>query len=73
MTEQQKTYEEAVTSLYEHGPGGICEECGHFAIRHDDTACHFPRNELNPPKPPCECKGMLWYGHRVKISDVTRP
>jgi hypothetical protein len=69
------TYEQAVASLQASGPGSICEECGHFAMRHGtpawegDLACHFPR----PVDNPCFCKGMLWHGHRIPMAGDAGP
>lgn len=62
------TRSEAIQSLADTGPGGICAECGHFAMRHWLGACHFPR----PADNPCVCGGMLWQGHRVEIEDVVK-
>jgi hypothetical protein len=42
-----------------YGPGAICDDCGHFAERHDPQGCHFPR-----PDAACCCAGMLWLGTR---------
>lgn len=36
--------------------GGTCETCGHFAGRHNETGCQFPRPAANP----CTCKVMRW-------------
>lgn len=41
-------------------PGGTCDDCGHFALRHNENGCDFPRKE----KPPCQCEGFLWNGNR---------
>jgi hypothetical protein len=43
-----------------YGPGALCEECGHFACRHNPEGCQFPR----PADDPCRCSGMLWHGVR---------
>jgi hypothetical protein len=58
----------AIADLRDAGPGGICEECGHFACRHQDSQCLFPR-ENNP----CECQGMLWQGVRLDMDQHTGP
>jgi hypothetical protein len=39
--------------------GGFCETCGHFAARHDEKRCHFPRPA---DKDPCDCPSMRWLG-----------
>lgn len=36
-----------------YGPGAICEECGHFAGRHDPDGCPGVLRD-------CACRGMLW-------------
>lgn len=41
-------------------PGSICDECGHFALRHNQDGCHFPRKK----GPPCDCQGFSWLGNR---------
>jgi hypothetical protein len=41
-------------------PGGLCDTCGHFALRHDERGCNFPR----PKEHPCECKVFAWQGSR---------
>lgn len=56
-------------SLHDTGPGGICEDCGHFACRHDGAECHFPR----PADNPCTCGGMLWQGRRLEMNAQTGP
>lgn len=43
--------------LHPYGPGAFCDECGHFAARHDPNGCSWPDH-------PCPCKGMLWGGYR---------
>lgn len=43
-----------------YGPGAICDDCGHFACRHGENGCAFPR----PADNPCRCAGMLWLGTR---------
>lgn len=43
-----------------YGPGAICDDCGHFAERHNPEGCHFPR----PADNPCRCAGMLWLDVR---------
>jgi hypothetical protein len=64
------TAREASHSLYEAGPGGICDDCGHFAMRHVNTdKCLFPR-EIGKE---CQCKGMLWLGHRIDMGDDNVP
>jgi hypothetical protein len=60
---------EAIADLDDAGPGGICDDCGHFAFRHHDTTCHFPRETGKE----CKCKGMLWRGHRLKMDYRTGP
>lgn len=40
------------------GPGGFCDTCGHFAARHDESGCHFPR----PADNPCLCGVFVWAG-----------
>lgn len=56
------TFHDALHTLVQMGPGGICEDCGHFADRHIDRACDFPREAG-----PCNCKGMKWRGQRLKM------
>lgn len=43
--------------LHPYGPGAFCDECGHFAARHDPEGCSGVRG-------PCKCGGMLWEGLR---------
>lgn len=49
------------------GPGGICDDCGHFAGSHvSEFACDFPpesRLGANKGKQ-CECLGFAWAGYR---------
>lgn len=40
-----------------YGPGAICEQCGHFAGRHNSDGCQWPSRK-------CSCAGMLWLGVR---------
>jgi hypothetical protein len=40
-----------------YGPGAMCDECGHFAGRHDEDGC-------TGVSKPCTCAGMLWLGTR---------
>jgi hypothetical protein len=48
-----------------YGPGGICDECGHFAGRHAEDGCDTADLVLaGIRKKPCKCKGMLWLGVR---------
>ena len=45
------------------GPGGICEDCGHQALRHSRSECRY--HELDPQKiDRCSCRGMLWRDTR---------
>jgi hypothetical protein len=37
--------------------GGFCEDCGHFAGRHDSDGCHWDGYE-------CGCPGMKWHDLR---------
>lgn len=39
---------------------GFCENCGHFAGRHQELRCHFPAPEGEQP---CVCPGLMWDGH----------
>jgi hypothetical protein len=55
---------DAVNDLLEAGPGGTCDDCGHFAGRHGKDFC-----DGFPDKPCASCKGMLWRGVRVPIVD----
>ncbi|USH45055.1 hypothetical protein SEA_CAMERICO_59 [Gordonia phage Camerico] len=66
---QEFTKEQAEDDLFTSGPGSICEDCGHFAHRHEGSNCHFPRPEDNP----CRCGGMLWQGQKVDMSEVINP
>jgi hypothetical protein len=48
-----------------YGPGGICDDCGHFAGRHGPDGCDT--SDLVAKgirKKPCSCKGMLWLDVR---------
>lgn len=48
-----------------YGPGAICDDCGHFAGRHNEKGCNtedLVRSGIR--KEPCDCKGMLWLGTR---------
>lgn len=65
----EPTFTEAVAELRDVGPGGICEDCGHFACRHDGARCHFPRPAGNA----CNCGGMLWQGHRLAMNCQAGP
>jgi hypothetical protein len=62
------TFHEALRSLRDAGPGAQCDDCGHFAHRHLDSRCRFPRPEDNP----CRCKGMKWQGQRFRM-DLNGP
>lgn len=62
-----ESLDRAERDLAEAGPGGFCEDCGHFAVRHiGSVPCDFPKanNEV------CRCEGMLWKGERVDILRV---
>jgi hypothetical protein len=53
---------EAAADLINTGPGGICDDCGHFAGRHVGNGC------MGFPEKPCNtCGGMLWMGHRIEM------
>lgn len=52
-----------------YGPGAICEECGHFAGRHGDGDCQFPRE----PGHGCRCAGLLWLGVRWRVPATGLP
>lgn len=49
-----------------YGPGAICDECGHFAARHDEDGCHGvdPAKGCRFGKRRKPCKGMMWQGTR---------
>lgn len=53
-----------------YGPGAFCEDCGHFACRHDMEGCSFPREWRGGERSPtetfkdCHCEAMLWQGVR---------
>jgi hypothetical protein len=49
-------------------PGSICEDCGHFALRHEQGKCLFPRGS----KPPCDCEGFLWLDTRYESGYAAR-
>ena len=51
----------AAADLYDTGPGGICNDCGHFAARHVGLKCLWPESA-------CECAGMLWQGERIEMN-----
>lgn len=63
-----------------YGPGAICDDCGHFAGRHDEDGCHTDDlEELGIRDEPCPCPMMLWLGvrwprpwedHRRELPDV---
>jgi hypothetical protein len=40
-----------------YGPGAFCDDCGHFAGRHDPGGC-------SGVSEPCPCLAMLWRGYR---------
>jgi hypothetical protein len=40
-----------------YGPGAMCDDCGHFAGRHNEDGCPGINNG-------CDCAGMLWLGTR---------
>jgi hypothetical protein len=75
------TIASAVADLQDAGPGGMCDECGHFACRHSnndpvagdmdmdpDRRCFF--HLADPSRySPCKCTGMKWQGVRVAIYD----
>jgi hypothetical protein len=53
------TDQPSIEQPYEAGPGAICGDCGHFAVRHISE---------NPPctgvVKRCRCAGFLWNGKR---------
>lgn len=49
--------------LQPYGPGAFCDECGHFAARHDQEGCSGVPGS-GPGRGPCKCAGMLWGGTR---------
>lgn len=55
---------EAQQDLVNAGPGGMCDTCGHFALRHysHDKCDGFPAK-------PCPCDGMKWRGIYIPIID----
>lgn len=53
---------DAVVDLNDAGPGGICDDCGHVALRHGEDFC-----DGFPDKPCSSCKGLLWQGVRIPI------
>lgn len=48
------------------GPGGICDDCGHFAATHRGEGCAWPGRV-------CPCRGMLWLGVRYEIDSWRGP
>lgn len=60
---------EASEDLYNHGPGGFCESCGHFAYRHVGYRCIFTRDDGSS----CACEGMKWQEHTIKMSFMNGP
>lgn len=46
--------------------GGFCDECGHIAGRHTATGCPGIKN-------PCDCRGLLWLGHRWAVPERGEP
>lgn len=48
---------------------GFCENCGHFAGRHQDLRCHFP----DPDNPTCPCPGMVWKDEMYKMDMSNGP
>src|SRR5690348_9617743 len=48
-----------------YGPGAICEDCGHWAGRHDSDGCHCDDLiEKGIISEPCPRPAMLWNGER---------
>jgi len=54
-----------------YGPGAICEDCGHFAARHDEDGCHGVDPAVGcrwgkggTKTSPKKCTAMLWKGTR---------
>lgn len=48
---------------------GFCENCGHFAGRHQELKCHFPPEDK--PGDPCRCTGMMWQNEMYDM-DMSR-
>jgi hypothetical protein len=44
-----------------YGPGAICDDCGHFAGRHNASGCNTADLVAAGVRDqPCECPAMLW-------------
>jgi hypothetical protein len=63
------TADRETTSVY--GPGAMCDDCGHFAARHDESGCHgvvfavgCRLGDGGTEAEPRACPGMLWMGKR---------
>lgn len=57
--EEVEALAEALPPPVQPEPGGTCDECGHYAARHDEKGCHFPRP---PETSPCTCQAMVYAG-----------
>jgi hypothetical protein len=60
MTESSQWVADASSEPEQPPPGGMCDTCGHFALRHYERGCNFPR----PKERPCNCKVFVWQGNR---------
>jgi hypothetical protein len=47
-------------SPHRSGPGAICGDCGHWAVRHVNEA----KPGCGGVADPCACTGFLWNGYR---------
>lgn len=69
-----------------YGPGAICDQCGHFALRHGPFVRQSKRSgrmlpgcdatdlvEAGIRKGPCNCRGMLWLGVRWPRPSLPAP
>lgn len=62
MVNEPTTFYDAYRSLIQVGPGAQCQDCGHFAYRHQRRLCLFPHKDHG-----CTCKGMNWLGQRISM------
>lgn len=67
-----------------YGPGAMCDDCGHFAMRHGPEVRQGKKNKLpgcdtrdlvnaGIRDKPCPCRGMLWLGVRWPRPELPAP
>jgi hypothetical protein len=55
-----------------YGPGAVCDDCGHWAARHNSQGCDTTDLVARGiRKKPCDCPAFLWKGTRW--SEPSRP